>query len=185
MWSKEPKTQTRPSSPDAGPVRPAACAPRAAPPCTHTDTHGISATQPTVWGVRTDAASAATAPLDLGHKLRAYALEMGIPRGQCPLGHHGTTHRAQAQGKAEAAHRARICCDGLHRCDRIRCHAHGHRHCRAASSSPQPPEPEPHRTQCRKLATQLARRRRRRCYRSLLPASCAQRTPMRRRTEHW
>ena len=102
MWFSEPKTQTRPSSPDAGPVRPAACAPRAAPPCTHTDTHGISATQPTVWGVRTDAASAATAPLDLGHKLRAYALEMGIPRGQCPLGHHGTTHWAQAHGKAEA-----------------------------------------------------------------------------------
>eukprot|EP00966_Prymnesium_polylepis_P119719 2766838-Prymnesium_polylepis.1 len=35
----EPKTQTRPSSPDAGPVRPAACAPRAALPHAHTPTH--------------------------------------------------------------------------------------------------------------------------------------------------
>eukprot|EP00966_Prymnesium_polylepis_P228041 5276755-Prymnesium_polylepis.1 len=41
--NREPKTQTRPSSPDAG----VPCVPRAPPPRTHTDTHGISATQPT------------------------------------------------------------------------------------------------------------------------------------------
>eukprot|EP00966_Prymnesium_polylepis_P300857 6952092-Prymnesium_polylepis.1 len=109
MWFSEPKTQTRLISPDAGggarrvPVRR-----RRAHSHTHRHTRHYRQrpTQPTVWAVRTDAASAATAPLYLGYRLRAYALEMGILRRQCPLGHHGTTHRAQGVRQSRGSHHA-------------------------------------------------------------------------------
>ena len=45
--------------------------------------------------------------------------------------------------QSRSNHRARICRDGLHRCDRICCRSHAHRQSRAAPSLPQPPEPEP------------------------------------------
>ena len=56
------------------------------------------------------------------------------------MGRH-TGHRRARQSRSN--HRARICRDGLHRCDRICCRSHAHRQSRAAPSLPQPPEPEP------------------------------------------